>query len=184
MPYDLIYNYINITSVTSGIVTTYPTGALAFRPHRRVLHNHFSFCHCVVCPSSIYGFRLPLWHLQTLFPSVVMVWLVFSPCSFQARASFTFIVYQFTLMSQLNSPRLFSSVCMMNLFCVLLCRSWFFLLSFFLWPMCCLSIDLRIIITSLISSNSIYQTCIPRYCITANNYLKTFTSPCNKTMLQ
>ena len=27
----------------------------------------FSFGHCVVCPSSIYGFWLPLWHLQTLF---------------------------------------------------------------------------------------------------------------------
>ena len=27
---------------------------------------HFSFGHCVVCPSSIYGFWLPLWYLQTL----------------------------------------------------------------------------------------------------------------------
>ena len=26
----------------------------------------FSFGHCVVCSSSIYGFRLPLWYLQTL----------------------------------------------------------------------------------------------------------------------
>ena len=25
----------------------------------------FSFGHCVVCPSSIYGFSLPLWYLQT-----------------------------------------------------------------------------------------------------------------------
>jgi hypothetical protein len=25
----------------------------------------FSFGHCVVCPSSIYGFWLPLWHLQS-----------------------------------------------------------------------------------------------------------------------
>ena len=25
----------------------------------------FSFCHCIVCPSSIYGFWLPLWYLQT-----------------------------------------------------------------------------------------------------------------------
>ena len=24
------------------------------------------YCHCVVCPSSIYGFWLPLWYLQTL----------------------------------------------------------------------------------------------------------------------
>ena len=27
----------------------------------------FSFGHCVVCSSSIYGFWLPLWYLQTLF---------------------------------------------------------------------------------------------------------------------
>ena len=26
----------------------------------------FSFGHCIVCPSSIYGFWLPLWHLQIL----------------------------------------------------------------------------------------------------------------------
>jgi hypothetical protein len=26
----------------------------------------FSFNHCVVCPSSIYGFWLPLWYIQTL----------------------------------------------------------------------------------------------------------------------
>jgi hypothetical protein len=26
----------------------------------------FSFGHCVVCPSTIYGFWLPLWYLQTL----------------------------------------------------------------------------------------------------------------------
>jgi hypothetical protein len=26
----------------------------------------FTFVHCVVCPSSIYGFWLPLWYLQTL----------------------------------------------------------------------------------------------------------------------
>jgi len=26
----------------------------------------FSFGHCIVCPPSIYGFRLSLWYLQTL----------------------------------------------------------------------------------------------------------------------
>ena len=29
----------------------------------------FSFGHCVVCSSSIYGFWLPLWYLQTLLTS-------------------------------------------------------------------------------------------------------------------
>jgi len=39
--------------------------------------------------------------------------------------------------------------------CVVFCR--FVLLSYFFWPFCCLSIfDLRILFTSLVSSNSSY----------------------------
>jgi hypothetical protein len=39
------------------------------------------------------------------------------------------------------------------------CKSLFGLLSFFFWPLCCLSFDLRILITPLVSSNSsIYGT--------------------------
>ena len=34
------------------------------------------------------------------------------------------------------------------------CRSLFVLLTFFVWPLCCLSFDLRILITPLVSSNS------------------------------
>ena len=30
----------------------------------------FSFGHCVVCSSSIYGFWLPLWYLQTLLTTI------------------------------------------------------------------------------------------------------------------
>jgi hypothetical protein len=33
----------------------------------------------------------------------------------------------------------------------------FFPLSFLLWPLCCLSFDLRILITLLLSSNSSYR---------------------------
>ena len=36
-------------------------------------------------------------------------------------------------------------------------RSLFVFLSFFLWPLCCLSFDLRILITLLLSSNSSYR---------------------------
>jgi len=35
----------------------------------------FSFGHCVVCSSSIYGFWLPLWHLQTLLIYFVKIWV-------------------------------------------------------------------------------------------------------------
>ena len=42
----------------------------------RFVDHHLSFCtfsfgHCVVCSSSIYGFWLPLWYLQTLLKIVV-----------------------------------------------------------------------------------------------------------------
>jgi hypothetical protein len=36
------------------------------------------------------------------------------------------------------------------------CRSLFVRLCFFFWPLCCLSFDLRILITPLVSSNSSY----------------------------
>jgi hypothetical protein len=34
------------------------------------------------------------------------------------------------------------------------CRSLFILLFVFIWPLCCLSFDLRLLITPLVSSNS------------------------------
>jgi len=44
-------------------------------------------------------------------------------------------------------------------FCVVLCRSLFVHLSFFFCPMCCLSfVDLLIMITHLVSSNSSYMS--------------------------
>ena len=39
-------------------------------------------------------------------------------------------------------------------FCVMFCRLFFVLLVFFFWPYCCLSFDLRFLITHLVSSNS------------------------------
>ena len=41
--------------------------------------------------------------------------------------------------------------------CVLFYTSLFVLLSFFLWSLCCLSFDLRIMITPLLSSNTSYK---------------------------
>jgi hypothetical protein len=37
----------------------------------------FSFGHCVVCSSSIHGFWLPLWYLQTLF-NLFMCWVAWN----------------------------------------------------------------------------------------------------------
>jgi hypothetical protein len=70
--------------VISGAGTVYPAGAPEFTPgflgvcvtrslvlyecfpDRYLSFCTFSFGHCVVCSSSIYGFWLPLWYLQTL----------------------------------------------------------------------------------------------------------------------
>jgi hypothetical protein len=78
-----VCNYINTTGVTSGAGTANSSGAPEFIPSFwwGSCYSIFSFIcmfcgslfvlcafscgHCVVF-SSIYGFRLPLWYLQTL----------------------------------------------------------------------------------------------------------------------
>ena len=44
--------------------------------------------------------------------------------------------------------------------CALIGRSLFVLFYFFFWPLCCLSFDLRILITPLVSTNSSFLTTI------------------------
>ena len=68
----------------------------------------------------------------------------------RAETAYTFGAPEFT-------PRFLT--CMVRVarskFCVVFCRSLFVLLSFFFWPLRCLSFfDLRILITTLVSSNS------------------------------
>jgi hypothetical protein len=75
---------ITIFCVISGAGTSYPSGALEFIPgfywgsfysifsfmcmfcRSLFVLSYFSFGHCVVCSSLIYGFLLPLWYLQAL----------------------------------------------------------------------------------------------------------------------
>jgi hypothetical protein len=71
----------NTTGATSGAGTAYPSGASEFTPcfsgvrvaqslvlcvcfvERSLSFCTFSFGHCVICSSSIYGFWVPLWYL-------------------------------------------------------------------------------------------------------------------------
>jgi hypothetical protein len=53
--------------VFSGVLVTRFLVLCAFFLDRCLSFCPFSFDHCVVCTSSIYGFWLPLWYLQTLF---------------------------------------------------------------------------------------------------------------------
>ena len=60
-----------LTGVTSGVGTAYPSGAPEFTPLPGFVDRCLSFCtfsfgNCVVCSSSIYGFRLPHWYFQTI----------------------------------------------------------------------------------------------------------------------
>jgi len=75
--------YINTTGATNGAETVYHSWAHDFTPGYQwgSYYSLFSICvcfvdrclsfcafsigHCVVCSSSIYGFWLPLWYLQT-----------------------------------------------------------------------------------------------------------------------
>ena len=62
-----------------------------------------------------------------------------------------------TIPQHLSSPPVFTGVraAQSLVFCVVFCRSLFVLLVFFCWPLCCLSfVDLQIMITPLVSSNS------------------------------
>ena len=86
-----------------------------------VLLSFFYFGHCVICPSSIYGFWLPLWHLQTFLVLFLLVIVL-------------------SVLPSMASDYLFG---IFKLF-----------LSFFFWPLCCLSFfRLWLLITSLASSN-------------------------------
>ena len=53
----------------------------------------FSFCHCIVCPSSIYGFWLPLWYLQaSLCPFALFLLSLYCLSVFYLRLLITSLV--------------------------------------------------------------------------------------------
>ena len=99
----------------------------------------FSFCHCVVGPSSIYGFWLPLWYLQThICPFVLFLFVIV----LSVLLRFTDSDYPFDIFKHI-----------------------FVLLSFFFLSLCCRSFfDLRILITPLISSNTYLSFCPFSFC--------------------
>jgi hypothetical protein len=58
--------------VNSGVRVTRSLVLYIYFVDRCLSFHTFSFCHCVVCSSSIYEFWLPLWYLQTLFSRVII----------------------------------------------------------------------------------------------------------------
>jgi hypothetical protein len=71
-----LLEHLSSPSLFSGVrVTRSLVLCVCFEDHC-LSFSRFSFGHCVVCPSSICGFWLPLWYLQILLTSVVLgLWL-------------------------------------------------------------------------------------------------------------
>ena len=110
---------------------------------------HFSFCHCIVCPSSIYGFWLPLWYLQA------------SLCPFAFFLLSLYCLSVFYLRFWLPLLCLQASLCPFALFILsLYCLSFFYL---------------RLLITSLVSSSFSLSFC-PFHFVIVLSVLLLFTA--------
>jgi hypothetical protein len=124
-----LLDHLSSPQVFSGVRVT---RSLVFCVYRCSSFCPFSSGHCVVSSSSIYGFWLPLWYLQTLL--VLLSFFFWSLCClffFDIRILIT------PLVSSNSSCPLF----------------------FFFWSLCCLFFfDIRILITPLVSSYSHYIT--------------------------
>jgi hypothetical protein len=63
----ILQEHLSWPLVFSGVRVTRSLVLCVYFVDRCLSFCPFSFGHCVVCPSLIYGFWLPLWYLQTLF---------------------------------------------------------------------------------------------------------------------
>ena len=129
----------------------------------------FSFGHCVVCSSSIYGFWLPLWYLQ----SPLDFGFCLSNCFVNDLKGEVIVCLGKPFVNDLKGELI---VCLGNLcvndlkgevivrfvdidgisdfFICMFCWLLSFLLYFFFWSLCCVFFDIRILIAPLVSSNS------------------------------
>jgi hypothetical protein len=114
-----------------------------------------SFGHCVVCSSSMYGFWLLLWYLQTfrvtrslvLYVCFVDYYLSFCLFSFGHCVVCSSSIYGFWLLLWYLQTVLVTRSLVLY---VVFCTSLFVLLSFIFWSLCSLSCDLRLLINTLV----------------------------------
>ena len=72
--------HLSSPPIFSGFCVTWSLVLCVYFEDHCLSFFHFSFGHCVICPSSIYGFWLYLWYLQTLLkhhshnPAINLVW--------------------------------------------------------------------------------------------------------------
>ena len=142
----------------------WPLCCLSFFALRLLITPLVSCDHCVVCPSQIYGFWLPLWCLMGIVLSVLLrlycCWLplwclvviVLSVLRFTASD------YPFVCPSSLYGCWLPLWYLVAIVLSVLLRVTASDYLFGILWPLCCLSFfALRLLITPLVSSNLSYM---------------------------
>jgi hypothetical protein len=87
----ILSEYLSSSPVFSGVRVTRSLVVCVCFVDRCLFFCTFSFGHCVVCSSAIYGFWLPLWYLQTLLSSkYVLTWKMW-----RHFFSFSFIVLVF-----------------------------------------------------------------------------------------
>ena len=114
----------------------------------------FSFDHCVVCSSSMYGFWMLLWYLQTFLVTRSLVLCVCFVDSCLSFCTFSFdhcvvcsSMYGFWLLLWYLQTFLVTRSLVLY---VVFCTSLFVLLSFIFWSLCSLSCDLRLLINTLV----------------------------------
>jgi hypothetical protein len=86
--------YLSSPPVFSGVQVTRSLVLCVCFVYRCLSFYHFSFDHCVVCSSSIYGFLLPLSYLQTL--------LSLNPRCYWASDIFQFVWWNMRIVWQMN----------------------------------------------------------------------------------
>ena len=134
------------------------SGSLSFYP--------FTFGHCVVCPSLIYSFWLPLWYLLTIV-LYVLLWFTASDYTFGIfwpLCCISFFDWQLLITSLVSfshcvvCPSLIYSFWLplwYLLAIVLYVLLWFTASDYpfgIFWPLCCMSFfDLQLLITPLVS---------------------------------
>ena len=98
--------------------------------------------------SNLYLLEKVMGHIYILI-SFRLVHMIFTRVAYLSLFFVIHIMFWVTLKINLSSPLVFRGVRVIwsLVLCVLFCRSLFVLLSFFFWPLCCLSFfDLRILI--------------------------------------
>ena len=138
----------------------------------------FSFCHCIVCPSSIYGFWLPLLYLQASLCPFALFNLSLYCLSFYLRllitslvsSSFSLSFCTFSFVIVLSVLLFTASDYLFGIFKLL-----FVLLPFFILSLYCLSFYLRLLITSLVSTSLSLSFC-PFYFVIVLSVLLLFTA--------